>query len=170
MNYFHAEVNPNRKPYTIIIPPPNVTGSLTIGHVLNNTIQDILIRRARMKGFEVCWVPGTDHASIATETKVTNMLTENGLDKNAMGREEFLEHAWKWKSEYGSLIIKQLKKLGCSCDWERERFTMDDAYYKSVISAFIRLYNKGLIYRGKRLVNWCPATKSAISDEEVIYK
>ena len=170
MNYFHAEVNPNCKPYTVIIPPPNVTGSLTIGHVLNNTIQDVLVRRSRMKGLEACWIPGTDHASIATETKVTNMLAENGLNKNDIGREEFLKHAWKWKNEYGSLIIKQLKTLGCSCDWDRERFTMDDAYYKSVISAFVQLYDKGLIYKGKRLVNWCPETESAISDEEVIYK
>lgn len=168
--YFHASVNAERRPYTVVIPPPNVTGSLTIGHVLNNTIQDVLVRRARMQGREACWVPGTDHASIATETKVTNMLAERGIDKNEIGREEFLKHAWEWKSEYGSLIIEQLKRLGCSCDWERERFTMDDDYYRAVISAFVKLYEKGLIYRGKRLVNWCPATQSAISDEEVLYR
>ena len=169
-DYFHAEVNPERQPYTVVIPPPNVTGSLTIGHVLNNTIQDILVRRARMHGRETCWVPGTDHASIATETKVTKMLAEKGTDKNEIGRDEFMKHAWAWKDEYGSLIIEQLKRLGCSCDWERDRFTMDDGYYRAVITAFVRLYEKGMIYRGKRLVNWCPATKSAISDEEVIYR
>jgi len=168
--YFHAEVNSDRSPYTVVIPPPNVTGSLTIGHVLNNTIQDVLVRRARMQGRETCWIPGTDHASIATETKVTKMLAVKGTDKNEIGREEFLKCAWEWKNEYGSLIIQQLKRLGCSCDWERERFTMDNGYYRAVITAFVKLYDKGLIYRGKRLVNWCTATKSAISDEEVIYK
>ena len=168
--YFHAEVNSDRSPYTVVIPPPNVTGSLTIGHVLNNTIQDVLVRRARMQGCETCWIPGTDHASIATETKVTKMLAEKGTDKHKIGRKEFLKYAWDWKNEYGSLIIQQLKRLGCSCDWERERFTMDDGYYRAVIAAFVKLYEKGLIYRGKRLVNWCPATKSAISNEEVIYR
>ncbi len=168
--YFHAEVNSDRSPYTVVIPPPNVTGSLTIGHVLNNTIQDVLVRRARMQGRETCWIPGTDHASIATETKVTKMLAVKGTDKNEIGREEFLKCAWEWKNEYGSLIIQQLKRLGCSCDWERERFTMDNGYYRAVITAFVKLYDKGLIYRGKRLVNWCTATKSAISDEEVIYR
>ena len=168
--YFHAEVNSDRSPYTVVIPPPNVTGSLTIGHVLNNTIQDVLVRRARMQGRETCWIPGTDHASIATETKVTKMLADKGTDKHEIGRKEFLKYAWEWKNEYGSLIIQQLKRLGCSCDWERERFTMDDGYYRAVIAAFVKLYEKGLIYRGKRLVNWCPATKSAISNEEVIYR
>ena len=168
--YFHAEVNSDRSPYTVVIPPPNVTGSLTIGHVLNNTIQDVLVRRARMQGRETCWIPGTDHASIATETKVTKMLAVKGTDKNEIGREEFLKCAWEWKNEYGSLIIQQLKRLGCSCDWERERFTMDNGYYRAVITAFVKLYDKGLIYRGKRLVNWCTATKSANSDEEVIYR
>ncbi len=168
--YFHAEVNPKRQPYTVVIPPPNVTGSLTIGHVLNNTIQDILVRRARMRGRETCWVPGTDHASIATETKVVKMLIEKGKDKKEIGRDQFLKHAWAWKDEYGSLITEQLKRLGCSCDWERECFTMDDGYYRAVITAFVRFYEEGIIYRGKRLVNWCPATESAISDEEVIYR
>ncbi|MCH7731683.1 MAG: valine--tRNA ligase [Candidatus Marinimicrobia bacterium] len=169
-NYFHASVNPDKQPFTIIIPPPNVTGSLTIGHVLNNTIQDILIRRARMRGMEACWIPGTDHASIATEVKVETMLREMGTSKHEIGREEFLKHAWKWKEKYGALIIEQLKRLGCSCDWEREKFTMDEGYYRAVISAFVRLYKKGLIYRGVRLVNWDPKTQSAISDEEVVYK
>ena len=168
--FFHSTVDQSKTPYTILIPPPNVTGSLTIGHVLNTTIQDILIRRARMMGKAACWIPGTDHASIATETKVVNMLRKKGVKKSDIPREEFLKYAWEWKEKYGSLIIEQLKKLGCSCDWERERFTMDDGYYKAVISAFVKLYKKGLIYRGKRLVNWDPKTKSAISDEEVIYK
>ncbi len=169
-NYFHAEVNPDKTPYTIVIPPPNVTGMLTMGHVLNNTIQDILIRKARMEGKEACWIPGTDHASIATEGKVVKMLKEQGIDKSTLTRAEFLEHAWKWKEEYGGIIIQQLKKLGCSCDWERERFTMDAGYSRAVLAAFVKLYEKGLIYRGYRLVNWCPVSKSAISDEEVIHQ
>lgn len=169
-NYFHSEPNPDKKPYVIVIPPPNVTGILTLGHVLNNTMQDILIRWRRMQGYEACWIPGTDHASIATETKVVNMLRHDGITKSAIGREKFLEHAFEWKEKYGGIIIEQLKKLGASCDWERERFTMDDGYYRAVLEAFVDLYNKGYIYRGKRLVNWCPATKSAISDEEVIYQ
>lgn len=169
-DYFRAAVDAGKEPFTIFIPPPNVTGSLTIGHVLNNTIQDILVRRARMMGKEACWIPGTDHASIATESKVVRMLVEKGTDKDQIGREEFLSYAWEWKGKYGSLITEQLKRLGCSCDWSRERFTMDDGYYKAVITAFVRLYKKEYIYRGKRLVNWCPKTKSAISDEEVIYR
>jgi|TARA_Y100000310_G_scaffold316658_1_gene368635 valyl-tRNA synthetase len=169
-DYFRAVVDPGKKAYTIFIPPPNVTGSLTIGHVLNNTIQDVLVRRARMQDKEACWVPGTDHASIATESKVVRMLAEKGTDKNQIDREEFLGHAWQWKEKYGSLIIEQLKRLGCSCDWSREKFTMDDDYYKAVITAFVKLYEKDNIYRGTRLVNWCPKTKSAISDEEVIYR
>jgi len=169
-NYFHSEPNPDKKPYTIVIPPPNVTGILTLGHVLNNTMQDILIRWRRMQGREACWIPGTDHASIATETKVVNLLRESGITKHEIGRDEFLKHAVEWKNKYGGIIIEQLKKLGASCDWERERFTMDDAYYKAVLHSFVELYNTGYIYRGKRLVNWCPATKSAISDEEVIYQ
>ncbi|MBH51498.1 MAG: valine--tRNA ligase [Candidatus Marinimicrobia bacterium] len=168
--YFHADSNSKKEPYTIVIPPPNVTGMLTMGHVLNNTIQDILIRKARMEGKEACWIPGTDHASIATETKVIKMLEEKGINKNDLSREEFLENAWEWKEKYGGIIISQLKKLGCSCDWERERFTMDEGYSNAVLESFVKLYNKGLIYKGHRLVNWCPASKSAISDEEVIHK
>jgi len=169
-NYFHSEPNSEKEPYTIVIPPPNVTGILTLGHVLNNTMQDILIRWRRMQGREACWIPGTDHASIATETKVVNMLRKEGITKHELGRDEFLKHAWEWKAKYGGIIIEQLKKLGASCDWERERFTMDDGYYQAVLHAFVELYEAGYIYRGKRLVNWCPATKSAISDEEVIYQ
>ncbi len=169
-NIFHSEVDKNKEPYTIVIPPPNITGMLTMGHILNNTIQDIFIRTKRMQGYNACWVPGTDHASIATETKVVNYLKEQGIDKNKIGREEFLKHCWEWKDKYGGIIIQQLKKLGVSCDWERERFTMDDDYYKKVIETFVALYREGKIYRGYRMVNWCPASKSAISDEEVIYK
>jgi len=168
--YFHSKPNPERTPYVIVIPPPNITGILTLGHVLNNTMQDILIRFHRMRGFETCWIPGTDHASIATETKVIRMLAEKGLTKSQLGREKFLEHAWAWKEKYGGIIIEQLKALGTSCDWERTRFTMDPDYTRAVLTAFVKLYHKGYIYRGKRLVNWCPATRSAISDEEVIYR
>jgi valyl-tRNA synthetase len=168
--YFHARPDSGKQPYTIVIPPPNVTGMLTMGHVLNNTIQDILIRKARMEGKEACWIPGTDHASIATEAKVVKMLQEQGIRKEDLSREEFLEHAWAWKEKYGGIIINQLKKLGCSCDWERERFTMDEGYTRAVLEAFVRLYHKGLVYRGHRLVNWCPVSQSAISDEEVIYR
>ena len=166
-NYFHGKPNPQKTPFTIVIPPPNVTGMLTMGHVLNNTIQDILVRKARMEGKEVCWIPGTDHASIATERKVVEMLKEQGVDKHSLSRDEFLKHAWEWKGKYGGIIIQQLKKLGCSCDWERERFTMDGDYTKAVLSAFVKLYEKGFIYKGHRLVNWCPVSKSAISQEEV---
>ena len=169
-NYFHADEHSEKKPYTIVIPPPNVTGMLTVGHVLNNTIQDILIRKARMEGKEACWIPGTDHASIATEAKVVSMLKEKGIKKSDLNREEFLEYAFDWKDKYGGIIIRQLKKLGCSCDWEKERFTMDEEYTRSVLTAFVKLYEKGLIYKGHRLVNWCPVSKSAISDEEVIHK
>jgi len=168
--YFKGDSNSTKEPYSIVIPPPNVTGMLTMGHVLNNTIQDILIRKARMEGKNVCWIPGTDHASIATETKVVSMLESEGIDIKSLSREEFLSHAWKWKEKYGGIIINQLKKLGCSCDWERERFTMDEGYTQAVLEAFVQLYNKGLIYKGFRLVNWCPVSKSAISDEEVIHK
>jgi len=167
---FKSEIDESKKPYTIVIPPPNVTGSLTMGHILNNTIQDILIRTKRMQGFNSCWVPGTDHASIATETKVVAFLKEKGIDKRNIGREEFLKHCWEWKEKYGGIIIQQLKKLGVSCDWHRERFTMDDDYYKKVIETFVALYNEGKIYRGYRMVNWDPASRSAISDEEVIYR
>ena len=169
-NYFRSDSKSKKEPYTILIPPPNVTGKLTMGHVLNNTIQDILIRKARMEGKEACWVPGTDHASIATEAKVMKMLDKKGVNTSQLDREEFLTHAWKWKEKYGGIIIKQLKKLGCSCDWDRETFTMDSDYSKSVLSAFVMLYKKGLIYKGHRLVNWCPVSKSAISDEEVVHQ
>ena len=169
-DYFTADSSSEKEPYTIVIPPPNVTGMLTVGHVLNNTIQDILIRKARMEGKEACWIPGTDHASIATESKVVAMLHEKGINKNDLSREEFLEHAWEWKEKYGGIIIRQLKKLGCSCDCSRERFTMDEGYTNAVLTAFVELYNKGLIYKGHRLVNWCPISRSAISDEEVIHK
>ena len=169
-DYFTADSSSEKEPYTIVIPPPNVTGMLTVGHVLNNTIQDILIRKARMEGKEACWIPGTDHASIATESKVVAMLHDKGINKNDLSREEFLEHAWEWKEKYGGIIIRQLKKLGCSCDWSRERFTMDEGYTNAVLTAFVELYNKGLIYKGHRLVNWCPISRSAISDEEVVHK
>ncbi|HET56486.1 MAG TPA: valine--tRNA ligase, partial [Ignavibacteria bacterium] len=167
---YHSEVDETKEPYTVVIPPPNVTGMLTLGHVLNNTIQDVFIRYKRMLGYNACWVPGTDHASIATETKVVNFLKEKGIDKHSLTRDEFLKHCWDWTEKYGGIIIKQLKKLGVSCDWERERFTMDDHYYKKVIEAFVKLYKEGLIYRGYRMVNWDPASKSAISDEEVIFR
>ena len=156
--------------YTIMIPPPNVTGILHLGHVLNNTIQDILIRKAKMEGKNTLWVPGTDHASIATETKVTAKLKKNGINKKDIGRDEFLKYAWEWTDEYGGIIIKQLKRLGCSCDWDRQRFTMDDSYYKSVIKTFVKLYNEGLIYKGVRMVNWDCKGLTALSDEEVIHK
>ena len=168
-NYFHSEVD-DREPYTIVIPPPNVTGVLHMGHMLNNTIQDVLIRRARLLGKNACWVPGTDHASIATEAKVVAKLKEQGIDKNDLTREEFLSHAWEWKHEYGGIILDQLKKLGASCDWERTAFTMDPEMSESVIKVFVDLYNKGLIYRGYRMVNWDPEAKTTLSDEEVIHE
>jgi len=167
---FHSEVDEEKEPYTIVIPPPNVTGMLHLGHILNNTLQDIYIRYKRMKGFNALWVPGTDHASIATESKVIAMLKEKGINKYDIGRDEFLKYCWDWTEKYGGIIISQLRKLGVSCDWDRQRFTMDDHYYRKVIEAFVKLYNEGLIYRGYRMVNWDPASKSAISDEEVIYK
>ena len=169
-NIFHSEVDETKEPYVIAIPPPNITGMLTMGHILNNAIQDVLIRLKRMQGYNACWVPGTDHASIATETKVTKYLADKNLDKKEIGREAFLEYCREWKEEYGGIIIQQLKKLGVSCDWQRERFTMDDDYYREVIKAFVELYNEGKIYRGYRMVNWDPASRSAISDEEVNYK
>jgi valyl-tRNA synthetase len=169
-NLYHSEVDKTKEPYTIVIPPPNVTGILTMGHVLNNTIQDVFIRTKRMMGYNACWVPGTDHASIATEAKVIKFLKDQGISKFDIGREEYLEHCKDWRKKYGGIIIQQLKKLGVSCDWERERFTMDDEYYKAVIDTFVALYNEGKIYRGYRMVNWDPASRSAISDEEVIYK
>ena len=168
-NYFHS-VPDTREPYTIVIPPPNVTGVLHMGHMLNNTIQDVLIRRARLLGKNACWVPGTDHASIATEAKVVAKLKEQGIDKNDLTREEFLKHAWDWTHEYGGVILEQLKKLGCSCDWDRTKFTMDEDMSESVIKVFVDLYNKGLIYKGFRMVNWDPEAKTTLSDEEVIYE
>jgi len=167
---FNSDIDETKTPYTIAIPPPNITGMLTMGHVLNNALQDIFIRTKRMQGYNACWVPGTDHASIATETKVTKFLADKQIDKYQIGREAFLEHCQEWKKEYGGIIIQQLKKLGVSCDWRRERFTMDDEYYHEVIKAFVDLYREGKIYRGYRMVNWDPANKSAISDEEVIFK
>jgi len=168
-NYFHS-IPDNREPYTIVIPPPNVTGVLHMGHMMNNTLQDVLIRRARLMGKNACWVPGTDHASIATEAKVVAKLKEQGIDKKDITREEFLKHAWDWTHEYGGVILEQLKKLGCSCDWDRTKFTMDDNMSASVIKVFVDLYNKGLIYRGYRMVNWDPEAKTTLSDEEVIYE
>jgi len=167
--YFHSEPD-KREPYTIVIPPPNVTGVLHMGHILNNTIQDILIRRARMNGYNACWVPGTDHASIATEAKVVAKLRNEGIDKYSLSRQEFLKHAWEWKEKHGGIILEQLKKLGASCDWSRTKFTMDDDMYESVIQVFVDLYNKGYIYRGARMVNWDPQAKTAVSDEEVNYR
>src|SRR5210317_1435206 len=165
--FFHSEPNPDKEPYTMVIPPPNVTGVLHMGHMLNNTIQDVLIRKARMEGKEACWVPGTDHASIATEAKVVAMLKEQGIEKNQISRDEFIKHAWDWTHKYGGIILEQLKKLGASCDWKRTSFTMDEQYYKDVIKVFVDLYHKGLIYRGVRMVNWDPKGKTALSDEEV---
>ena len=168
-DYFSSKPD-HRTPYTIVIPPPNVTGVLHMGHMLNNTIQDVLIRRARLKGFNACWVPGTDHASIATEAKVVAKLKEDGINKNDLTREEFLKHAWEWTDKYGGTILEQLKQLGCSCDWNRTKFTMDDDMSASVIHSFVDLYNKGLIYRGYRMVNWDPEAKTTLSDEEVIFE
>ncbi|MFN2262259.1 MAG: valine--tRNA ligase [Psychroflexus sp.] len=168
-DFFHSEVD-DREPYTIVIPPPNVTGILHMGHMLNNTIQDVLMRRARLLGKNACWVPGTDHASIATEAKVVAKLKSEGKSKNDVSREEFLEHAWDWTHDYGGRILNQLKKLGASCDWDRTKFTLDDDMYESVIETFIDLHNKGLIYRGFRMVNWDPEAKTTLSDEEVIYE
>lgn len=167
--FFHSEPD-ERESYTIVIPPPNVTGVLHMGHMLNNTLQDVLIRRARMKGYNACWVPGTDHASIATEAKVVNMLKEKGINKHDIGREEFLKYAWEWKEKHGGIILEQLKKLGASCDWERTRFTMEDSLSEAVINTFIDLHEKGMIYRGYRIVNWDPKALTAVSDEEVIHK
>src|SRR5215469_13043577 len=167
--YFNSKPDA-REPYTIMMPPPNVTGVLHMGHALNNTIQDVLIRYERMRGKNTCWVPGTDHASIATEAKVVQMLSEKGISKSSLSRDEFLKHVWQWKEQYGGIILKQLRNLGCSCDWDRTTFTMDPHYYDSVINVFVDLYNKGYIYRGKRMINWDPKAKTALSDEEVIRK
>ena len=167
--YFYSKPD-SRPAYTIVIPPPNVTGILHIGHMLNNTIQDILIRRARLLGFNACWVPGTDHASIATEAKVVAKLKESGIEKKDLSREEFICHAWNWTHEYGGVILEQLKKLGCSCDWERTKFTMDEDMNAAVIKTFVDLYREGKIYRGFRMVNWDPEAQTTLSDEEVIYE
>ncbi len=167
--YFHSEPD-EREPFTIVIPPPNVTGVLHMGHMLNNTIQDVLVRKARMEGKNACWVPGTDHASIATEAKVVNKLKAEGIEKSKLSRADFMKHAWEWRDKHGGIILEQLKKLGASCDWERTAFTMDESMYESVIDVFIDLYEKGLIYRGVRMVNWDPQALTAVSDEEVIYK
>jgi valyl-tRNA synthetase len=167
--FFHARVNPEKQAYTVVIPPPNVTGVLHMGHMLNNTIQDVLVRRARMLGYEACWVPGTDHASIATEAKVVGMLREKGIKKRDLTRDEFLKYAWEWKDKYGGIILEQLKKLGASCDWERTAFTMDEDYYRAVIQVFIDLHAKGYIYRDLRMINWDCEAQTALSNEEVIY-
>ena len=169
-NGFFRSVPDDREPYTIVIPPPNVTGVLHMGHMLNNTIQDVLVRRARMTGKNACWVPGTDHASIATEAKVVAKLAAEGIKKSDLTREQFLEHAWDWTHKHGGIILEQLKKLGASCDWERTCFTMDEKRSMSVLKVFVDLYNKGLVYRGVRMVNWDPAAQTALSDEEVNYK
>ena len=167
---FFRSVPDERPKYSMVIPPPNVTGVLHMGHMLNNTIQDVLVRRARMMGKNTCWVPGTDHASIATEAKVVALLKEQGIDKSDLSREAFLEHAWAWKEKHGNIILEQLKKLGASCDWDRTAFTMDPDMSRSVIASFVYLYNEGLIYRGIRMVNWDPKGQTAVSDEEVIHK
>ena len=168
-NGFFESKPDEREPYTVVIPPPNVTGVLHMGHMLNNTIQDVLVRRARMLGKNACWVPGTDHASIATEAKVVRRLREKGIKKSDLSRDEFLGHAWDWTHEHGGIILDQLKKLGASCDWSRTRFTMDEKYYDGVVDTFIDLFNKGLIYRGERMVHWDPVAQTALSDEEVIH-
>ena len=168
--YFHAEVNPDKKPYTIVIPPPNITGQLHMGHALDETLQDILIRWRRMEGYETLWLPGTDHASIATEAKIVEAMRKEGITKEEIGREKFLERAWAWKAQYGGRIVEQLKKLGSSCDWDRERFTLDEGCSKAVREVFCKLYDKGLIYRGERIINWCPHCLTSISDAEVEYE
>ena len=165
--YFHAEVDRSRKPFTTVMPPPNITGKLHMGHALDNTLQDILIRYKRMEGYNALWIPGTDHAAISTEVKVTNQLKEEGIDKKELGREGFLERTWQWKEEYAGTIENQLKKLGISCDWDRERFTMDEGCSKAVEEVFIKLYEKGYIYKGSRIINWCPKCKTSLSDAEV---
>ncbi|MFA7215041.1 MAG: class I tRNA ligase family protein, partial [Bacillota bacterium] len=165
--FFTPEREEGKEPFTIVIPPPNITGQLHMGHALDNTIQDILIRWNRMKGIPTLWLPGTDHASIATEAKIVEKLAEEGTSKNALGRDKFIERAWQWKEEYGGRIVEQLKKLGSSCDWTRERFTMDEGCSKAVTEFFVSLYEKGLIYRGDRIINWCPTCRTSISDAEV---
>ena len=168
--YFHTQIDRSKKPFTIVMPPPNVTGQLHMGHAMDETWQDILTRYKRMQGYAALWVPGTDHASIATEAKVVAKMREEGLTKEMVGRDGFLERAWDWKNTYGNRIVSQLKKLGCSCDWQRERFTMDEGCSNAVKEVFVRLYNEGLIYRGNRMVNWCPHCNTSISDAEVEYE
>ncbi|MBE5912312.1 class I tRNA ligase family protein, partial [Pseudobutyrivibrio sp.] len=165
--YFHAEVDRSKKPFTIVMPPPNITGQLHMGHALDNTMQDILIRYKRMQGYSALWQPGTDHAAIATEVKVIEHLKKQGIEKDDLGREGFLEKCWDWKEEYGTRIINQLKKMGSSADWERERFTMDEGCSKAVEEVFVKLYNEGYIYKGNRIINWCPVCQTSISDAEV---
>ena len=167
--FFHSEPD-DRDPFAVVIPPPNVTGVLHMGHMLNNTIQDVLVRRARMQGKNACWVPGTDHASIATEAKVVQKLRKEGIKKSDLSRDKFMEHAWEWTDEHGGIILQQLRTLGASCDWKRTRFTLEDDLYEAVIDCFIKLYEDGYIYRGKRMINWDPAAQTALSDEEVIHK
>ena len=167
--FFHAAVAPGRTPFTIVIPPPNVTGVLHMGHILNNTLQDVLIRYKRMTNFEACWIPGMDHAGIATQHVVERSLQKEGKSRHDLGREKFVERVWQWKQEYGGVIVRQLRTLGASCDWEREKFTMDETLSGAVREVFVRLYDEGLIYRGKYIVNWCPRDHTAISDDEVTY-
>ena len=168
--YFHAEVDRSKKPFTIVMPPPNITGQLHMGHALDNTLQDILIRFKRMQGYEALWVPGTDHASIATEAKIVEAMRKEGVTKEELGRDAFLKRAWDWKAEYGGRIVSQLKKIGSSADWDRERFTMDEGCSKAVKEVFVNLYNKGQIYKGERIINWCPKCLTSISDAEVEYE
>ena len=168
--YFHAEVDRSKKPFTIVMPPPNITGQLHMGHALDNTMQDILIRFKRMQGYNALWQPGTDHAAIATEVKVIEALKKEGIDKEDLGREKFLERVWDWRREYGGKIVNQLKKMGSSADWDRERFTMDEGNNKAVTEVFCKLYEKGYMYRGSRIVNWCPVCQTSISDAEVVHE
>ena len=168
--YFRAVIDAERQPFTIVMPPPNITGQLHLGHALNNTMQDIIIRYKRMQGYVACWMPGTDHASIATEAKIVEAMAKEGISKADLTRDQFLERAWQWKKEYGGCIVSQLRRLGVSCDWDRERFTMDDGMSAAVNRVFVNLYNKGLIYRGERMVNYCPYCTTSISDAEVEYE
>ena len=168
-NGYFSSIPNEKTPFTIVIPPPNVTGILHMGHMLNNTIQDVLIRKARLEGFNACWVPGTDHASIATEAKVVKHLKEQGIQKQDLSRDKFLSHAWDWTEKYGGKILDQLKRLGCSCDWSRTKFTLDSDMSESVIKVFIDLHEKGLIYRGYKMVNWDPEAKTTLSNEEVVF-
>jgi valyl-tRNA synthetase len=165
--YFHAEVDHSRTPFTIVIPPPNITGQLHMGHALDNTLQDILVRYKRMRGYSTLWVPGTDHASIATEAKIVEQMRKEGIFKEDLGREGFLERAWDWKAKYGGRIVEQLKKMGSSCDWDHERFTMDEGCSDAVKEVFVKYYNQGYIYRGERIINWCPHCLTSISNAEV---